>query len=122
MPFDGSNFRFIDHVAVLRAAKRKIVKPGLWAKGGDPDTWGEADCIAGWVSRIVAERGGDSELADEIIRTYLMPEVGDGRNLKAIAEIRLLRFNDRKTTTLADIAALFDRGIARAKEAARVAA
>jgi hypothetical protein len=53
MPLDGSNFTIIDDLAALRTARRSIARPGNWAKGGDPDTWGGANCIAGWVTRAV---------------------------------------------------------------------
>jgi hypothetical protein len=119
MPFDGSSFIVVDDLAILRTARRNIAKPSKWAKG-DPDTWADdANCIVGWIAFIIVQRGFDGEPghleADRLVREYIVPELHDTRNKNHSYQVRLLRFNDRPSTTQAEVVALFDRAIARAR-------
>jgi hypothetical protein len=103
MPFDSFSFTVVDDLAVLRAARRNIAKPGKWANGEGND--GEA-CIVGWIAYIIArdtvlENGQRALETDRLIRDYIVPELHEDRNRKCNYQVRLLRFNDRPSTTQA---------------------
>jgi hypothetical protein len=106
MPFDDAGYRKTQterDLAVLRAAREGIARPGGWCQG--VYTKGEAHCALGWLAEAMGQHRvyqSTKLFADRMFGPLLPPLYDD-----------LIAFNDTPPIDQSEIVYMFDRAIAR---------
>lgn len=126
MPFDGFHRGDFEDIERLLDARSRIAHPSNWIKGTFQD--GDRYCVVGALSAVCAgrcwERPSDTERRLTRILAGQLPRQSGFQRLMRLRSARwsLIRFNDRPSTSHADVMALFERAIERLHADTRITA